>query len=366
MTAGHRSRVRGSLLAGAVGDALGAPVEFLTLDQIRERHGNQGVADFVPPFGADAGAVTDDTQMTLFTAEGLLRTLVRDTHYGMADAVGIVHRAYLRWLTTQGEEWPTGATVGPVLGGWLVTVDALHHRREPGLTCLSALRDGRRGSVANPLNNSKGCGAVMRSAPFGLIGLTTPTPFDLAVDCAALTHGHPDGYLPAGFLAALVAGLADGRTLDDALDQATAQLRECTHHEATMRAVERARHEASTGFEASPERVESLGAGWVGEEALAIAIYCALVTDDVRSSLLLAVNHSGDSDSTGSITGNIMGTIMGEEGIPTDLLTRLELRQVITRLADDLVDGYFGGAAGDEHLPTTAQIESFIRLYPGS
>ncbi|MBK8809431.1 MAG: ADP-ribosylglycohydrolase family protein [Acidobacteria bacterium] len=64
-------------------------------------------------------------------------------------------------------------------------------------------------------------------------------------------------------------------------------------------------------------RVSVLGGGWVGEEALAISIYCSLVSEnDLSGALLLAVNHSGDSDSTGAITGNILGALHGIGAIP--------------------------------------------------
>ena len=62
-------RIRGALLAGAVGDALGAPVEFMSLTEILRQFGPDGIGDYVP-YAGRPGAITDDTQMTLFTAEG--------------------------------------------------------------------------------------------------------------------------------------------------------------------------------------------------------------------------------------------------------------------------------------------------------
>src|SRR5713101_6709277 len=99
---GARRMVRGSLLAGAVGDALGAPVEFMTLKQIRERVGPDGVTGYLPAYDRSGGAITDDTQMTLFTAEGMIRALVRYSHRGILHPRSVVQRAYWRWLTTQG------------------------------------------------------------------------------------------------------------------------------------------------------------------------------------------------------------------------------------------------------------------------
>jgi ADP-ribosylglycohydrolase len=97
-----------------------------------------------------------------------------------------------------------------------------------------------------------------------------------------------------------------------------------------------------------------MGGGWVGEEALAISLYCALVAgDDFTHGLLLAVNHSGDSDSTGSITGNILGLRLGRQAIPERWLAELELRDVIETVAIDL-------ARLDSDSP------EFARKYPGS
>ena len=80
-----------------------------------------------------------------------------------------------------------------------------------------------------------------------------------------------------------------------------------------------------------------MGEGWVSEEALAIALYCALVAPDLASGIRTAVNITGDSDSTGSITGQILGAMQGEEAIPGEWLRRLELREVIADVAEDFV-----------------------------
>ena len=80
-----------------------------------------------------------------------------------------------------------------------------------------------------------------------------------------------------------------------------------------------------------------LGGGWTGEEALAISVYCSLVyPDNFEKAVILAVNHGGDSDSTGAITGNILGLYLGEEAIPAGWLEKLELKEVIRKMAEDL------------------------------
>ncbi|WP_206442323.1 ADP-ribosylglycohydrolase family protein [Streptomyces boncukensis] len=326
-----RSRVRGCLLGGAVGDALGAGVEFDSLDEIRAQHGDQGVTDYVPAYGR-RGAVTDDTQMTLFTVDGLIRAHVRrDT--GAWHPPTDLHAAYRRWAATQ-RDW--GPDERRDEDGWLARQEWLYTRRAPGNACLSGLADDRMGTLERPKNpESKGCGTVMRSAPFGLlVGWEPQLVFQLAVECAAQTHGHPTGCLAAGAFAAIVHGLARGDALDAAVQRALAQLAARPGHEETTQALQHALGAVRQGMP-SPERVASLGEGWTAEEALAIGVYCAIVAEDVRHGLRLAVNHGGDSDSTGSICGNLLGTIHGETSLPPGWVAELEGRATILELADD-------------------------------
>ena len=67
------SKYKGCLLGLAIGDALGAPVEFLRLQEIKKRYGKDGIADFHGWRGFKPGSYTDDTQMSLATAVGCLR-----------------------------------------------------------------------------------------------------------------------------------------------------------------------------------------------------------------------------------------------------------------------------------------------------
>jgi ADP-ribosylglycohydrolase len=325
--------VRGSLLGGAVGDALGAPIEFASLAEIRERHGPGGLADLAEAYGRP-GSITDDTQMTLFTAEGLVLAARAGALARRGETLRHVHRAYLRWLRTQGER-SAHPTFERTSEGRLLGVPALHVRRSPGPTCLAALRSPRMGRRQQPLNASKGCGGVMRAAPVGLApGVADP--FRLGCEVAALTHGHPSGQLAAGFLALVVRETVRGASLEEAIGEAREELARWPAHEECAGAVDRALALARAG-PGSAEALESLGSGWVAEEALAIALYCALsAPDEFPRAVLLAVNHSGDSDSTGSLTGNLVGAALGEDAIPRRWLERLELRDEIARLGDEL------------------------------
>lgn len=377
-----RSRARGCLLGGALGDALGAGLEFLTLASIRSSYGADGPDEFVPAFG-QRGAITDDTQMTLFTAEGLIRAWVRGESRGACNPVTIVAHAYLRWLHTQGVPWREAAGERfneslPAPDGWLVEQELLHARRSPGGTCLAALSSGRLGSLERPINQSKGCGGVMRVAPAGFVegpmggdGFGRPGSrlegiFRFGVELAALTHGHPSGYLPAGVLTLAIHLVArHGEPLEGALEMAARVLRTWSRHEETARALDRARTLADYG-DPTADKVESLGQGWTGEEALAIAVYAALVRrDDLRAALRLAATHGGDSDSTAALCGQLLGAVHGEAALPADWLEQLEGRAVVTRVADDLVDEMCGTRPRAGDLAADADFARWWARYPG-
>jgi len=333
-----RSRFLGCMLGGAVGDALGAPVEFMHLEEIRGRFGRQGIKDYLRAYGR-VGAITDDTQMTLFTAEGLLRGWVRGQLKGITSYQSVVAHAYLRWLNTQGIK-PICEMI-PDADGWLYGLPELQHQRAPRVTCLKALRDMKSlGEAAR--NNSKSCGGVMRVAPVGLFAWhsrqAAETPilaFDLAAELAAITHGHPTGQLAAGVFAVLVLGLSSGASLDESLEVATACLKFRPKHEETLHALEHARQLAKSRLPVT-DAIAELGEGWVAEEALAISVYCAQVAISFEQGVAFAVNHSGDSDSTGAMTGSLLGAKFGMTAVPAHWLDPLELKEAIAELAEDL------------------------------
>ncbi len=338
--------VFGCLLGGAVGDALGAPVEFISLGQIHDRYGETGITDFDELNYKGKAEFTDDTQMTLFTSEGLLIASEQAPFLSEVRTISAVHRAYLRWLETQSVSYP-GQTAGSGTEGWLLQSQEMWKIRAPGNTCLSALRSREIGTPGNPLNNSKGCGGVMRAAPAGLF-FQGKRAFEEGVTAAAITHGHPSGYLSAGCLAQIVAEILPEnpakrdsyQVLRRAIEKSVKTLVEWAGHEETLEAVRRALDLAGHAQGSkSAEAVETLGGGWTGEEALAIALYCALVfPDDFQKALILSVNHSGDSDSTGAICGNLLGTLLGVEAIPVKWRARIEMYDEIEQVAQRIAN----------------------------
>lgn len=329
----------GCLLGGAVGDALGAPVEFMSLSEIKRQFGPSGIKDYFPAFGRK-GAITDDTQMTLFTAEALLRAVTRGNHRGIASPCSMGRHSYQRWLVTQESTYSGGSRVNDGHGeSWLMAIPELYSRRAPGHSCLSALKSSKEGSIEKPINNSKGCGGVMRIAPVALAP-DFPDFFDNGCELAAITHGHPTGFLAAGCLAQIIRNIIDGLDLIEAVQSAKKILTTKRNSGECLSAIEKA-IDAFFTKPATFETVETLGEGWIAEEALAMGIYCALAADgDFEKGLILSVNHGGDSDSTGSITGNILGALLGVSAIPKRYLDSLELRDTIKEIADDLFTGF--------------------------
>ena len=284
------SRAMGCLLGGAIGDAFGYEVEFDSLSAIRKRFGPAGIAEPVRHRGKLV--VSDDTQMTLFTLEGRLRARTAGCLADFADidpTLEHIRLAMLDWHLTQS----AGASHARYTGA-LGHSRVMQTRRAPGNTCMAACARGATGTPARPINDSKGCGGVMRVAPIGLMReYTVAQAFEVASRAAAQTHGHPEGYLPAGALAAIVRALVEGLPLASAVSVAVELLREQPRSAPTLKAL--------LAAQAPGASVQGLGEGWVGEEALAIGLHAALAGEDFAGALRLAVNHDGDSDSTGSI-----------------------------------------------------------------
>jgi len=299
-------RFLGCIFGLAIGDALGAPVEFLTLADIHRTYGDRGIAGFEPWGGFPAGSYTDDTQMSLATAFGLIVARSRGT-----DPSAAIYRYYLDWRKSQED---------PV------------NRRAPGNTCMAALEAERKSGLDRPVNDSKGCGGLMRVAPIGL-AMHPEAAFEEGVEAAALTHGNPSGTLPAGFLACLVSRLRAAESLAGGISFAMDELKKRKDGGETSDAVQCAIRLASSRVSAD-EGVRELGEGRIAPEALSISLFCALrAGDDFRKGVLAAVNHGGDSDSTGCIAGAILGTLLGIDAVPPEWIPAVENAEMLQRTA---------------------------------
>ncbi|WP_431952494.1 ADP-ribosylglycohydrolase family protein [Nocardia lijiangensis] len=349
--------VHGCLLGGAIGDALGAPVENMLLHHIRQRYGPQGVTGAPETY---EGKISEETQLTLFTVEALVKGSVRARSRGIGGAtLGMMQQGFLVWLQGQGVTIPeqkfrphSALAAHPELMGHRGTT----HAAVTALQKAAARREPARplGTRTEPINDSKGCAATVRAVPCGFgyavdrAGDALEHVFELGCDAAALTHGHPSGRLPAGAVAALIYLLGRGAELDDALDRVRTELARHEHHEETSTALTAAVDLAAatarrTQTMPQPEDFDALGRGWIAPEALGIAVYAALCAQTVGGTpesifgngVLLAVNHSGDSDATGALCGSILGARHGRAAIPDPWRVALDAAPIIERLAAD-------------------------------
>ena len=350
-------------MAGAAGDALGYEVEFMSRRSILSRFGENGITKFALDNNGKA-LISDDTQMTLFTTNGLLSGITKNRmEHDDSKAELLVIAAYLDWYYTQ-----TGEKGKHRQFTWLRELPEMAHRRAPGNTCMSACASMMyNGEV---VNNSKGCGGIMRVAPMALLVDQSPDSgryycsleelADGGCYIAEQTHQHPLGFLPAGLLAVLLYKLLPltPAQAKDNIDNIVSEtlsildvIRKDKHEEdkqylkeLTEKAVRLAYSDISDA-----DAIRELGEGWVAEETWTIALYCAIRhIDSVEDAIIASVNHDGDSDSTGSVCGNIMGSIYGYEHIKErnifcpkgmKLEDTLELSEIILALADDLASG---------------------------
>ena len=380
---GNIDKYRGCLLGGAAGDALGYAIEFDREEAIAARYGSHGIRDYqldergLAPF-------SDDTQMTLYTANSLLCSLAAlsaQASGGSQASVGTqpsgsaqassgaptssdtpalasptlpspaalaayapaqMAQFYVEWMYTQVSPYPLAEPKA-----WISSLPELFASRAPGVTCMNACEAMANGAKA--VNNSKGCGGIMRMAPVGLIntcpGFSGVELQRLGAQLAELTHCHELGWMPAGVFAHIVSLLAHNESCSvrEAATQALNTLPEAfpnAHYLAQLQELLGYTLRLADSAMPDLEAIHALGEGWVAEEALAIGLLCSLrYENDFEGAITSAVNHGGDSDSTGAIAGNIVGAHLGLAGIPQHYLEHLELRDTISKIADDLFAG---------------------------
>ena len=327
-----KNKLLGCIFGGAIGDALGYPIEF-----------HRGIkSKTITRYPDDKGIISDDTQMTLFTANGLLWRETRLINKGIApDIVDALYLAYLDWLETQDKYKVNQNRVT-----WLKYIPELKVQRAPGQTCLAALASGQKGTISKPINDSKGCGGLMRLAPVGLCARSPELAGEYGARCSAITHGHIYSTLASFVFGAIINILTNTQdSIKGAITSSISLLQDfCKQYKLCSKkvladfvtiinsAISLSEQEGS-----DINAIKKLGEGWVAEEALAIAIYsCLKHSDSFEEAIVCAVNHDGDSDSTGAVAGNILGAYVGYEAIPEKWKTGLQMHETILEIAEDL------------------------------
>ena len=199
----------------------------------------------------------------------------------------------------------------------------------------------------------------MRVAPIGLLLGVSDNNYqehiELAAEAAAITHGHDLGFLPAAMLADLTGRLSRDSDLSiadavaKAMEDVKTVFQELEYTEDFLNLIQLAVELSKDNLD-DLDAIHELGQGWVGDEALAIAVYCSLkYPEDIEAALIASVNHEGDSDSTGAITGNIVGAHIGFSKIPEKFIRNLELKDLILEVADDMTLEYYGKQDNDQY-----------------
>ena len=281
----------GIIYGCAVGDALGAPTEFLSCDHIRQKYGDHGITDLPEP-----ALYTDDTQMAAAIAEALITSA--DQH--IESIMEAVKREFVTWLHSP------------------------DNNRAPGNTCIVGVRNMESGTHwrESGVASSKGCGSAMRSAPIGYVYQDdTDKLREVAHASGICTHGHPAAdaacigaaYLvklalddtPPGQMIPALISFTGG--ISDEFDRAILNVNECLDWNDEAKAL------------------SYLGEGWIGEEAVALALYCFLkYPDSFDKTVIRGANTNGDSDSIACIAGSISGAYLGIDAIRRDWIERIE------------------------------------------
>nr|WP_246300652.1 ADP-ribosylglycohydrolase family protein [Actinopolyspora biskrensis] len=350
----------------AAGEALGGAVTAETWREIRDRYGSEGIREYVPA-GYPSGRIGSETQLLLFTLEGVVRAGVA----GRGDdsprlPTRQVQHACQRWLHTQHLSWARAAgeflSTAPEPDGWLVEQRALFQTRTPGRTMmrtLIAFAKGQRemGAPETPDNDSDGSTALLRAVPAALWSREDAETFHAAAELASLTHGHRDVRLSTGVLAVLVARLLRGASIPEGITAALETLDE--HPESgNVRAGVTAALELAESGVVPPEHVENtLGSGFKAVEALGIGLYSALSAHgDFAQGLRTAVNHSGNSAACGAVSGGLLA-LSSPETMGEHWFLELELRDTVERMATD---------ATLEFGPAPPETSEWFERYPAS
>jgi ADP-ribosyl-[dinitrogen reductase] hydrolase len=297
-------RHRGALLGLAAGDALGTALEFRSPGTFKP------ISDMIGggPFRLEPGQWTDDTSMALCLAESLIDCAGFDP----ADQM----RRYLRWyeegyLSCTGNCFDIGNTVRSALMRFKRTGDPY---------------------AGSTDTHSAGNGSLMRLAPIPMAYASDPAQaVASAADMSRTTHGAAEAVDACRYYAWLVADALRGADRTELTSDAFAPDRMPDRQPLAPRIAEIA---AGSYKERSPPRIR--GTGYV-VDALEAALWAFWNTETFEQGALLAVNLGDDADTTGAMYGQLAGACYGADAIPAAWRERIAMRDVIERMADDLL-----------------------------
>lgn len=305
-----RERQRGCLLGLAIGDALGAAVEFQTPGSF------EPVTDYRAggPHDLGPGEWTDDTSMALALADS-----IADVGWDLDDQA----QRYVDWwrggkYSSNGRVFDIGITTSGALVRFLETGNA----RECGPT------DER----------SSGNGSIMRLAPVPIAyHRCFPEQLELlvnrALESSLPTHASPQCLSSCRYFALILAGLIHGQERDEVLSRDWEPLRQMRQAEELHAEV----LEVALGSFRQRMPPEIVGSGYV-VRSLEAALWAFHRADDFREAVLSAVNLGDDADTTGAVCGQLAGAYWGERGIPRDWTLGLAELELIEQVLAALIE----------------------------
>lgn len=325
----NKKLLKNTLIAQGLGDAFGYIVEFKKWETIKDLYGQEGLKYNPSELSMVA---SDDTQMTIFCLNGLklsaLNAAAREKE--MEDPTEEIYRSYLDWYKTQSGFYNENET-------GLLRYKELFYRRAPGNTCMMALGSKRKGTIKNPINDSKGCGGIMRTIPVAFFASDAKEAFSWGAKQAALTHGHPEGYLSSGLYSAIAFELLHNtNNILDAIHAVEPILEQYPNSENMSNILNKTiwAIKDMPGLK-NNALTNELGEGWVGEDALAVSVYCAATSLTFKEVLEKASNHSGDSDSTAMLAAGLWYLSTRNEEFLKDIVY-LDLYKCINDLVNSI------------------------------
>ncbi|WP_247829209.1 ADP-ribosylglycohydrolase family protein [Arthrobacter antioxidans] len=333
--AAYEDRVLGCLLGTMAGDAYG----------LLYAAGDDPLPALADPSDL---AVSDATHLTLYTVDGLTDALEWANDGVAADETACLWLAYLRWLTRQGEHLPPRAPAPPAR--WLDRQEDLLPVHEPDADTVRALLTGEMGTRARPLNpDAEGAGALMRSAPFGLVPRIPASLVErLTVEAAALTHGSAAARATAALYSGIIRSLAiDGLTLEEAVVAERGEER----HLAEDAGSDPARAAAAGALGGVTAHRPSADRTGVGTATAAATLDAALqaaregaAAGSPREQFAAALAHAaaaGRPDASpvvaASLAGGILGALHGTGALPAAYLDAPGTADVVRSMARTLL-----------------------------
>jgi ADP-ribosyl-[dinitrogen reductase] hydrolase len=304
-----RDRQRGALLGLAIGDALGAAVEFKPAGSFPEVTGYRGGG----PHGLEPGEWTDDTSMALALADS-----IGDVGWDLDDQA----KRYVDW-------WRSGvySVNGRVFDVGITTQISLQRYCETG----DAFNSG------DPSSRASGNGSIMRLAPVPVAYVRLiPDQINLLVErlveSSRPTHRSEQCLSACAYMGTVICGLLHGLTREEVLDSGWPPIREVQQVFPLHPEI----REIAQGSFRTKRPPEIRGSGYV-VESLEAALWAFHNADSFEEAVLRAVNLGDDADTTGAVCGQVAGAYFGESQIPQELRTGLAGRDQIEPILDRLI-----------------------------